>query len=227
MPHKKQIFEIGELIGKCSFLRDASKSGERRIIWAKCPCGTEFKSRLDIIKKGFGCGCNQGENWLTSEQIAAWMTTHGYTGTPEYNVWNSMRNRCDNPKTKAYRLYGGRGISYSPEWAKFENFIRDMGDRPSKKHSLERIDNEGNYEKSNCKWATKPEQAKNTRLATVLTVDGETGNLWYWYEKYGIHPRVSKKRLKMGWDAKKAITHPKRIFKEDENKVGNTGAPFV
>jgi hypothetical protein len=90
---------------------------------------------------------------------------HGLSETREYARWASMRERCNNPKAHNYHLYGGRGIRVCERWNTFENFLADMGLRPTDKHSIERIDNSGNYEPANCKWATQLEQNQNRRNA--------------------------------------------------------------
>jgi|GEM_PF-1342758 len=93
--------------------------------------------------------------------MSDWRTTHGLSKTPEYRVWASMWQRCSNPNNLRYNRYGERGIGICERWEKFENFLADMGPRPSKGHSIDRKDNEGNYEPSNCRWATRSEQQKN------------------------------------------------------------------
>jgi len=91
----------------------------------------------------------------------SWKGTHGLSKTPEYRAWASMVQRCTNPNNARYDRYGGRGISICVRWNKFENFLADMGPRPTKGHSVDRKDNEGNYEPGNCRWATRSEQQNN------------------------------------------------------------------
>jgi hypothetical protein len=101
---------------------------------------------------------------------------------PVYSVWLNMRNRCNNPNEVAYKNYGGRGIKVCDRWSDFANFLADMGERPEG-HSIERINNDGNYEPSNCKWATRSEQSMNKRIRK----DNASGSAGVWYDKR--HPR--------------------------------------
>lgn len=100
-----------------------------------------------------------------------------------YQSWCLMKQRCLNKKAGAYKDYGGRGIKVCSRWLKFENFYADMGDRPSKKHSIDRIDNNGNYELKNCKWSTRKEQANNRRTNHLLTYKGKTQTIAQWAEE--------------------------------------------
>lgn len=126
------------------------------VIWrCICDCGTECFVNSGSLGKGNtkSCGCL----WL--ERI----TTHGMTITPEYRAWKDMIQRCENPNTRAYKNYGGRGITVSEEFHDFEVWYEHIGLRPGPEHTLERKDNDGNYESGNCCWATRKEQRANTR----------------------------------------------------------------
>jgi len=141
-------------------------------------------------------------------------TTHGHAVvlSPEYRVWRSMKSRCSNSRNDSYADYGGRGISVCERWVvSFEAFLQDMGSRPSLKHSIDRIDNEGNYEPGNCRWATKREQANNCRSNRTIYIDGERLTVAQWARKMGVRPCVITNRLRRGWDEKQAVLTPRRF----------------
>src|ERR1700684_2689322 len=126
-----------------------------------------------------------------------------------------MIRRCCNPKQKHYDKYGGRGISVCDHWlASFDNFNADMGARPTLKHTLERVDNDGNYEPGNCKWATKKEQSRNTRTNVNITFNGETMCLSAWAEKVGLDRRTLDYRIRVyKWPLAKALTTHNHVVK--------------
>lgn len=128
----------------------------------RCECGSEKQVRRQGLLRGAtrSCGC------LQKELMKAKSTTHQGYRTPEYLIWNSMRQRCDNPNNPAYHHYGGRGITYQESWRDFASFIEDMGRRPSSELSLDRIDPNGSYTKENCRWATRLVQSQNRTFMT-------------------------------------------------------------
>lgn len=148
---------FGRLLVVCRAGQSQTPNGTSVIWWlCKCDCGNLVKIRGSNLRAGntVSCGCYRAE----VEKVAA--KTHGRTGSPEYESWRGMRERCTNPKNKRFKDYGGRGIKVCDRWGQFENFYADMGVRPIGK-TLDRKDNDGDYEPSNCCWATDAEQRAN------------------------------------------------------------------
>lgn len=129
-----------------------------------------------------------------------------YRKLPEYGVWNSMKQRCSNPNVESFPLYGGRGISVCPEWqTSFLAFYRDMGPRPDGPYAIERIDNDGDYCKANCCWATYLEQGQNKRNSRLLTHDGVTLTISEWARKTGLPLGTIWDRLELGWESRRVL----------------------
>ena len=139
--------------------------------------------------------------------------THGDTGSPEFNAWQSMHQRCTNEKCRCYKNYGARGIKVCRRWQNYENFLADMGRRPSPEHSLERKNNNGNYCPANCVWATKIEQASNRRSNRVLNHGGRSQTLQAWARDLGTTDNALYMRLKKGWSVEKVLTTPIKQYR--------------
>lgn len=134
-------------------------------------------------------------------------TIHGMSHSRLYHIWNTMKQRCSNPKAISFPRYGNRGISVCEDWDKsFESF-RDwaMANGYSDHLTIDRIDNDGNYEPSNCRWVTNKEQQNHTSYTRLFSYDGETLSIMQWAEKTGIHPNMLYKRINRGWNIEKAI----------------------
>jgi hypothetical protein len=126
-----------------------------------------------------------------------------------YLVWKSMRNRCRNPNNKDFRYYGGRGISICERWNDFWLFAKDMGPRPTSKHEIDRINNEGNYEPGNCKWSTRTEQLQHTRRNVYIQYGGTKLTLSCWAKKLGIAIETLRERFKREWPIEVALSSQK------------------
>lgn len=130
------------------------------------------------------------------EYNAAWKRANR---SAEYRVWSNINQRCLNPRNKNYYQYGGRGIAVCDRWrGSFENFSADMGHRPSSRHEIDRIDNNRGYEPGNCRWVTRSENARNTRVNHLLTINGITATIAEWAERSGLTFAAIRARVKSG-----------------------------
>ena len=136
--------------------------------------------------------------------------THRMTHAPEYWVWAAMLQRVNNPANCNYPRYGGRGIKVCERWLSFENFYADMGQRPSPKHSIERLRNDGDYAPANCKWATKAEQVRNMRRNFMITAFGKTQCVSDWWRETGLPLTTITGRIRRGIEPEIALTLPGR-----------------
>ena len=133
---------------------------------------------------------------------------------PEYGIWKAIKQRCYNPKHVSYRWYGGEGISMCPEWQKdFMAFYNHIGPRPSKSHSVDRIDSSRGYEPGNVRWATRDVQMNNCRANVPVTFRGISLNISQWAHRLGMSPGVLRYRINAGWPLEKAFSTPARSYK--------------
>lgn len=179
---------------------------------AKCDCGIEAFVFIDGLTSGRSTRCRKC--YGKSQSLKQILEIGPSTYTAEYNIWQSMKSRCNNPNNHAFKRYGGRGISVIHRWLEFKNFLEDMGPRPTDDLSLDRIDVDGNYCPENCRWATRTEQSRNTRKAknslfnrSILDVSEESG----------IPYSTLRFRLRSGWSAERAISTPVRAKKHPVN----------
>lgn len=193
----------GERFGRATVLgRDLEKSSPGRAYYRMtCDCGNQWSTRDDGLRSGavLSCGCKKKEHNFR----------HGHRriGRPDrtYQTWDSMVQRCSNPKATGFAHYGGRGITVSKRWLLFDNFLADMGDRPLGK-SLERKNSERGYTRSNCMWATQLEQMQNTRRTHKFRWRGRTWTLTELSTTYGVNRSTLLYRLvRAKWPMEKAL----------------------
>lgn len=197
---------IGKPFGRLTVVRPHHRSP--KYVWyfeCLCACGNRTIVKGGHLRDGLteSCGCKKAE--MTSERSR----THGMKDTREYHSWCHMRGRCLNPSNLKYPDYGGRGITICQRWLdSFENFYADMGPCPDG-FTLDRRDNDGNYEPGNCQWASPADQSRNKRNNIWLTLGDRTLCLSDWAREIGIGAQKLKKRLQSGWSIEKALTTPR------------------
>ncbi len=187
----------------CKFSAAGNKTA---MWWCVCECGSKKSIPAGNLVRGLSksCGCKKGAT------ISAKVSTHGFSHKSDsdgtYEIWTNMRNRCNNEANHAFKRYGGRGIKVCQRWDDFTLFLQDMGTRPSQDHSIDRIDNDAGYDPTNCRWATKKEQANNRRSNVIFEANGITQNVAQWASSAGVTTQTLHKRLKRGWTIEKAIS---------------------
>lgn len=178
---------------------------KRQTTWlCLCDCG---KQVTNVLSSNLRRGCTQSCGCYNFDRI----TVHGGSYTSTYQVWKAMKRRCLSPKSASFKDYGGRGITICERWRQFKNFLADMGERPSPKYSIDRIDVNGNYEPDNCRWATRQEQARNTRKNRIVEYQSRKMPLVEACELAGEDHLLVRGRLHLGWPLEAALTTPKGV----------------
>lgn len=203
----------GQRFGRLTVIRRAPRGykGKTHAFWV-CDCDCGQTSIVDGVKLRSGhtrsCGCFEQESRGVAQK------THGMSKTNDYAIWVKICRRCYNPNCKEYPHYGGRGITMCDRWRySFENFTADMGPRPSKQHSIDRIDNEGPYSPENCRWVTIDIQANNTSANHSLTYSGRTMTVAQWAKELSVSPFTLYRRAAYGWSDERIITTPVRAIR--------------
>ena len=204
---------VNQRFGKLIAIEPTNKRVDKKIIWrCFCDCGNEWFVSSAHLKSGHtkSCGCLKKETSFV----------HGMHGTPEYRIWDAIVQRCENPKNTAYKSYGGRGIKVCERWHKFENFYADVGDRPEGL-TFDRKDNDGDYEPTNWRWATRSEQQRNRRpvfwgIAKQRWFFAFNLNTGEWFEDDNQHEFARKHELSVAMVChclhKRRKTHKNWIF---------------
>lgn len=200
----------GQRFGRLQVLDKAESTPQGKAKWlCVCDCGVTLSVRSETLRRGdsMSCGC------LASEMVSQRNFRHGHWlggyPTKSWLAWRNMKSRCENPKDKRFNVYGARGVKVCERWQEFENFFADMGMPPSKNHSIDRIDVDGNYEPSNCRWVTQKTQQRNRSNNRIIEFNGKRQCLSQWAEEYGISQKRLRTRIERdGWDIEKALTTP-------------------
>lgn len=180
------------------------RRGSQAMWLCLCDCGREAIKSLGNLRSGHtkSCGC------LRSIVTTMKKTTHGMHGTPAYKSWQAMLLRCTNPKNHKFKDYGARGIKVCPEWISFEQFFKDMGDRPPET-TLGRIDNDGDYTPANCEWQGHKTQARNKRNTALFEYQGRIATLAEHCERLGLNCHSVRSRIYIyKWTVEKAFSTP-------------------
>lgn len=200
----------GLRFGRLLVIERGASGSHRTTRWrCKCDCGRETLTTAASLRDGRSqsCGCKRIED--NAERMKTQSRIHGLSETPIWLCWRNMRQRCQNANNSRYRRYGDRGIKVCERWESFENFHADMGDPPTSKHTIDRIDNNGDYTPENCRWATAVQQASNRSNNTMLTLNGVTQTMSEWSRQTGIgKPAICVRLYKLGWPVERALTEP-------------------
>lgn len=183
--------------GKLLALEPIGRKGGHVYYRCKCDCGGFKDLPSHHLSQGLvkSCGC-----------LARKVRFSGLNRSPEYQVWKLMMRRCYDPKMEGYHNYGGRGIAVCDRWKEDPRaFIENMGKRPSRRHSIDRIDTDGPYSPGNCKWSTPKEQARNTRKSVWIEYRGQKRLLVEWADELGLAAGTIKERLRRGYSIEDAL----------------------
>jgi len=205
-PTRKDFIDIeGLRFNRLTVKKFIGKRGTTLFWECLCECGNTTIVDGRSLRRNMtkSCGC------LKIEKAISDKLTHGKSFSCEYWIWNQMRERCQNPKHKGFQWYGGRGIKVCERWQhSFEHFFADMGERPSKKHSIDRVDNDLGYSPENCKWVTTMQQARNKRNNAWLTFNHKTLCVTDWAKEVNISVSAIADRLRRGWTVEQALSIP-------------------
>jgi hypothetical protein len=201
---------IGQMFSRLTVVESAGVNIHQKKLWkCACACGAFAVVTTGSLNSGntTSCGCYKNERQRSSRT-----GKHHDKGSSEYTCWCRMRARCFNENTHSYALYGGRGITVCQRWMEYANFLADMGRKPTKRHSIDRIDVNGNYEPGNCRWATPSQQLRNTRVNRMVEFNGELRPLVEWCEILNLNYYRTHNRLSRGLSVERCF-YPRRLYR--------------
>jgi hypothetical protein len=209
MPHKlKSMEDVGRRFGRLTVIGVGSPdAGRARRLICRCDCGAVKAMQAAGIRQGrsISCGC------VRAERVLAAIVTHGRSQSLTYKSYKAMLSRCYDPRNASYPSYGACGVTVCARWREsIAAFIADMGERPSKGHSIDRIDNAKGYEPGNCRWATAIGQQANRSVTKRLTAFGVTLPLAEWVRRSNLPHQTIRQRLRAGMSPEMAVTIPGR-----------------
>ena len=196
------IDRVGQEFGRLRVVRRAENSKQGQSRWeCKCSCGGVIVATGGNLAKGgyMSCGCAKIKHGHARRGLRS----------PEYMAWAGIVDRCESPSCLAYARYGGRGISVCERWRySFETFLADMGRKPAPGHSIDRVDNDGDYEPGNCRWATRSQQNRNRSSVIWITANGERLTATDWSRRLEGDDTLVHHRLGLGWTEEEAVLTP-------------------
>jgi hypothetical protein len=211
----KKVEMIGKEFGKWTVLEEVEKRNNKRAFMCRCDCGKKYVVMGDNLRNGTSVWCMSCSSKIKGTKH----NTHGMTYTRVFKIWAGMVQRCTKPYHIAYKSYGAKGVKVCPEWENsFEVFLKDMGEPPTEDHQIDRINNNGNYEPGNCRWASRKVQQNNRSNNVLITFKGETHSIAEWSKLVGIGETTLHWRMKAGWSHEKVLSTPTgvRIRKHSE-----------
>lgn len=197
---------VGKVFGQLTVIGSEPSNSKGKRMWkCSCSCGNESIISTCSLRTSHttSCGCKK------KMTLGDATRKHGLSRTPEHNAWLSMRRRCYDPKDKRYHTHGARGIRVCDRWLGVngaKNFLNDMGRKPSSDYSLDRKDNDGNYDPKNCRWATAEQQGNNQRRNVFIEFDDERLTISQWERKLGFESDTLRNRINSNWDLARAMT---------------------
>jgi len=206
----KVIDLLGQTFGNLKVIERVGSDNSGRSVWMyQCKCGALKTARGKDLRQGkiTSCGCMKGKSNIT----------HGLSNTRIYQTWLGIRKRCGNPNAYEYENYGGRGIVVCDEWKNnFISFYKWATENGYKENlTIDRVNNDGNYEPTNCRWADRITQQNNTRSNHPITINGKTHNINQWCRIAGLPRTTVKSRLRYGWTGEKLLQPRRGITVED------------